>query len=262
MRRGAGEETVIGVCLSGARGRMGRMLAEMIAASGRLEIAAALERPAHPELGMEIAPGVRLTGEAPAAIAAAEVVLDFSLPEAVIEHLGHAVDTTRPFVTGTTGFSPEHSLVFERAAKKIAVVRASNMSRGVYVLGRLVGEAARALKGYDAEVFEMHHAAKADAPSGTALQLAEGVCAAREEGETIYGRDTRRRPGEVGISSARGGDVVGEHRVMFLGDGEQIILTHRATSRRHFCAGALAAAEYAAGAAPGLWTMQDVFAGG
>lgn len=236
---------MIGVCVSGARGRMGRMLTDLVLAAEDLELCAALERPGHPELGMLLGGRVKLSDKAQAGIGKADVLLDFSLPEAVLEHLQLAVDLKKPVVTGTTGFTSEQQKQIQAAAGSVAVVCASNMSRGVFTLSRLTELAARSLRDHDSGIVEIHHKKKLDAPSGTALQLARTV-------ESAGGH-------QVEIASVRGGDVVGEHQVMFLGPGEQIILTHRATTREHFCQGAIAAVRFVAGAAPGLYSMADVF---
>lgn len=249
---------MIGVCLCGARGRMGRMLVELIEQADDLALAAAVERPGHAQIGSPIGKGMQLGDDARAAIAASEVVLDFSLPDVVGRHVALAAEAGKPYVSGVTGLGQEQLDAVHGAAERIAVVQEYNMSRGIYLLNRLVAEAARSLSGHDAEIFEIHHAAKADAPSGTAIKLADTIGAARG-GRRVYARARRRRPGEVGISSARGGDVVGEHQVMFLGPGEQLILTHRATTREHFCRGALDAVRFARRAAPGLYGMQQVF---
>jgi 4-hydroxy-tetrahydrodipicolinate reductase len=240
---------------------MGRQLVALIGAAGDLRLVSALERQGHPDLGAVIADDVRLTGDPDAAVSPADVLLDFSLPGPVCEHVEVAAALGKPVVTGTTGFAPEQIDTLKAAAGRVALVVASNMSRGVYVLTKLTRLAAELLAAYDAEIFEIHHRNKADAPSGTALQLA-GVVEAALDRERVYGRGGPRREREVGVAAARGGDVVGEHQVMFLGQGEQIVLTHRATSREHFCQGALAAVRFVHGRAAGLYDMQDVFSGG
>jgi 4-hydroxy-tetrahydrodipicolinate reductase len=250
---------VIGVCVSGARGRMGCMLTDLVLAAEDLELSAALERPGHPELGILLGGRVKLSDKARAGVQKADVLLDFSLPAAVLEHLQIALELGKPVVTGTTGFSPEQRKKIEEASGRVPVVWASNMSRGVYALTRLTQLAARSLPDHDVEIVEVHHRDKADAPSGTALQLAETVESAGGRAGRVYGRQGRRKDREVGLAAVRGGDVVGEHQVMFLGPGEQIILTHRATTREHFCRGALNAVRFVAGREPGLYTMADVF---
>ena len=251
---------MIGICLCGARGRMGTRLAELIGQEKDLRLSSALERPGHAELGREVAAGVRLTEEAEAAMAAAEVVLDFSLAGGLEERLRLAARLGKPYVTGVTGLSAPQKEELRRAAERIPLLWSSNMSRGVWAVGKLLEQVLRLLPECDVEIFEIHHAGKADSPSGTALQLAETAKKVRA-GESVYGRQAKRRPAEVGIASARGGDVVGEHQVLLLAPGEQVILTHRATSRDHFCRGALEAVRFVARAAPGLYTMDDVFQG-
>lgn len=250
---------MIDVCLSGAGGRMGTMLAGLLARAPDLRLAAALERAGHPGLGGAIAPGVVLADDARTALAGAGVLLDFSTADAAAGSIRLAAEAGVAVVCGVTGFSPEQEQVLDQAASRVAVVRGSNMSRGIHLLTRLAEQAAGQLAGYDAEVFEIHHRHKADAPSGTALQLAAAIRDRRGRGAIARGRTGKRQEDEVGVAAARGGDVVGEHQVMFLGGGEQIVLTHRATSREHFCRGALDAVRFAAGRGPGLYTMADVF---
>ncbi len=250
---------MIRVCLSGARGRMGRALVDLFPGEADLQLAAALERPGHPELGLKIAPGVTLVAEARAAIEGCDVLLDFSLPSGVLEHAALCADANRPLVTGTTGFDEAGQHALREAARRIPVVWSANMSRGVHVLAELTRRAARLLGAeYDTEIFEIHHRHKADAPSGTARLLAAGIREARG-GEARYARQEKRAPGEIGLISARGGDVVGEHQVMFLGGGEQLLLIHRASSREHFARGALEAVRWIAGRKAGLYGMADVF---
>lgn len=251
---------MIGICLCGARGRMGRRLVELIGQTPDLRLSSALERPGHPELGREVVEGVRLVERAEEAMAAAAVVLDFSLATGLDERLRLAARLGKSYVTGITGLAATQKEELRRAAEKIPVLWSSNMSRGVWALGQLLEQALRLLPHCDVEIFEIHHAGKADSPSGTALQLAETVKKIRA-GECVYGRQSKRRSTEVGIASARGGDVVGEHQLLLLAPGEELILTHRATSRDHFCRGALEAVRFVARAAPGLYSMDDVFRG-
>lgn len=252
---------MIRVCLAGARGRMGQMLSQLIVAAGDLQLAAALERPGHPDLGQPVGP-VALTDDPAAALAGAEVLLDFSLPAAVAGHAEQAGRAGVAVVTGTTGLTEEQLGALKEIAARVAVVHGSNMSRGVYALTALVRQAAAALSsGYDVEIVEAHHRHKVDAPSGTAGQLVQAVQSARG-GQPVYGRAAARGEEEIGVAAIRGGDVVGEHQVFFLGTGEQLILTHRATTRAHFCAGALDAVRFVHGRAPGLYGMADVFEAG
>ena len=239
---------------------MGRRLCEMLSEAGDLELAAIVEREGHPDIGSQFH-GLVLGAEIGSAVASADCLLDFSLPEGLEKRIEACVEAGKAFVSGITGLSDAQQEALGRAAERIAVVWAPNMSRGVHVLGRLVSLAAGLLADYHAEIFEIHHAGKADSPSGTAWSLAEKIAEGRGGAETVYGRQAKRRPGEIGICAARGGDVVGEHQVMFLAAGEQLILTHRATSRDHFCSGALDAVRFAARASAGRYTMKDVFGG-
>jgi 4-hydroxy-tetrahydrodipicolinate reductase len=250
---------VIRVCLSGARGRMGCLLAELLREQPDLALVSAIERMGHPDLGCALSDEVRLTDHVKTAVGAADVVLDFSLPEAVLSHLELAANLGKPMVTGTTGFSKEQEAQLKKHSKKIPVVWSANMSRGVHVLRNLVRQAASALAGYDLEILEIHHRGKVDAPSGTARLLAEDAASARGKKEVQLRLSGAREVGQIGMAALRGGDVVGEHQVMFLGFGEQIVLTHRATSREHFCRGALDAIRFISGRSPGFYTMKDVF---
>jgi 4-hydroxy-tetrahydrodipicolinate reductase len=243
---------------------MGQQLTAFVQRVDDLGLVGAIERPGHPDLGLDLGGGVRLTDDAAQALAGSDVLLDFSAPAAcVVEHAELAARLGRPLVAGTTGFAPEQLEALRRLSARVAVVVSPNMSRGVYLLTELVARAAELLgPEYDAEVLEVHHRDKADAPSGTALRLAEALSSASGRGPICPARQGARARGEIGLASLRGGDVVGEHQVWFLGPGEQLALTHRATSREHFCRGALDAVRFAARAAPGFYTMRDVFQAG
>ena len=253
------------VLVAGANGRMGRAVRQALAASQDLVLGAALESPAARGLGAPLEEGVVLTAEPAAALAASDVVIDFSLPAASIPLLRVAAKAGVPSVIGTTGFSREERLEIEELSRRLPVVLAPNFSVAVNVLVHLVGEATRLLgPGYDAEIVELHHAAKRDAPSGTALRLAEAVAEAR--GDRLDERlvlsrqgDTGPRPrGAIGVQSLRAGDCPGEHTVILAGPGERLELVHRAMSRDHFARGALRAAAWLRGRAPGLYGMDDV----
>jgi 4-hydroxy-tetrahydrodipicolinate reductase len=242
-------------------GRMGERLCALLADEPGLALAAALERPGHPALGRELAPGVRLTDDAPAALAGAELAIVFANPAATLALL----DAARiPCVVGTTGFRPEEKKELEALARRIPVVLAANFSVAVNVLFHLTREAAGLLgPGWDAEVLELHHAAKLDAPSGTALRLAEAIAegrGAREERFVLAreGQTGARAAGSIGVQALRGGDNPGEHSVLFLGRGERLELVHRSATRDHFARGALRAADWVAGRAPGLYDMEQV----
>jgi 4-hydroxy-tetrahydrodipicolinate reductase len=195
-----------------------------------------------------------------------DVLVDFSSPSAIQSSLGRAVESGMPILVGTTGLGPGADEQIAHAAKRIAVLRAANTSVGVALLTDLVERAARALgPDWDIEILEMHHRMKADAPSGTALAL--GEAAARGRGMPLQaerGRDgtgLERNEGAIGFASLRGGTVAGEHDVVFAGDQERLILSHRAESRMIFARGALAAARFLMGKPAGLYSMRDVIAG-
>ncbi len=253
------------VLVAGASGRMGRAVRAALAESAELVLGAALESPAAPGLGSALERGVVLTADPASALAACDVVVDFTLPAASMGLLRAAATARVPCVIGTTGFSREERLEIEELARRLAVVLAPNFSVAVNVLAHLVGEATRLLgPGYDAEIVELHHAMKRDAPSGTALRLAEAVAEARGERldehlVLVRQGDTGPRPrGAIGIQSLRAGDCPGEHTLILAGPGERLELVHRAMSRDHFARGALRAAAWLRGRGPGLYGMDDV----
>jgi 4-hydroxy-tetrahydrodipicolinate reductase len=254
---------LIRVALCGAAGRMGREIAAALTPESGFALVAAIERPDHPALGSPIG-GVALGSDLDRALGGCDVVVDFTTPAGTAAHAGAAARAGVPYVSGVTGLDPAQQAALRAAAAEIAIVHAPNLSLGVAILGRLVGEAARALPAeYDVEIVEMHHRRKVDAPSGTALELAAILERARAGLRRVHGRfgpTGPRAPGEIGIHALRGGDVVGEHRVIFAGPGERIELTHRAESRVAFVAGALAAARFVQGRAPGLYGSSDILA--
>jgi 4-hydroxy-tetrahydrodipicolinate reductase len=259
------------IAVIGAAGRMGRAIVRAIAEGSSSILATAVERAGAPELGQDagtlagIAPlGVRLQAELPAA-GAADVWIDFSSPAASVANARAAAGEGARIVIGTTGLSTADKEAVAAAARTTPVVLAPNMSVGVTVLLELVADAARTLgPGYDIEIVEAHHRAKRDAPSGTALRLAEAVAEAtgRDLEKTAryerHGDIGPRTTPEIGIQTIRGGDVVGDHTVFFLGLGERVEITHKASSRDTFARGAVRAAEWLAGKAPGLYDMRDV----
>ena len=251
------------VAIIGAAGRMGRELCRAALQTDGIELAGGTVEPDAPELGADLGElcGADRTGvtatEAPPEDAG--VLIEFTTPEATVEHLSHGL----PHVIGTTGLSEEQLAEVEEAAQSAPIVLAPNMSVGVNLLREVVRDLAAKLEGYDIEVVEAHHRHKKDAPSGTALFLARAAAEGRErslEEVAVYGREgyAPREPGEIGIHALRGGAVVGEHRLVFYADGEEVEVVHRALSRRTFADGALRAARFAAGAKPGLYGMADV----
>ena len=242
---------------------MGRELCRAALQTDGIELAGGTVEPDAPELGDDLGElcGAGRTGvtatEAPPEDAG--VLIEFTTPEATVEHLSHGL----PHVIGTTGLSEEQLAEVEEAAQSAPIVLAPNMSVGVNLLREVVRDLAAKLIGYDIEVVEAHHRHKKDAPSGTALFLARAAAEGRErslEEVAVYGREgyAPREPGEIGIHALRGGTVVGEHRLVFYADGEEVEVVHRALSRRTFADGALRAARFAANAQPGLYSMADV----
>jgi len=247
------------IAIAGAGGRMGRTLIDAVLADGELSLVAALEMPKHPALGTPTGT-VKVTSEL-AAIGAADAVLDFTRPEGTLALLEHA----RAMVIGTTGFTEEDKDRIAEAAKRIPIVMAANFAVGVNTTYKLAETAARILgDAYDVEIVEAHHRHKVDAPSGTALELGRIVAKTlgRDLSKTAsYGRkgDVRERnPKEIGFHSIRGGDIVGEHTVIFAGEGERVEVTVRSQSRVTYAHGALRAAKWLKGRPPALYAMSDV----
>ena len=252
------------VAVVGALGRMGRHVREAVAAHPDLRVAGALEAPGHPELGSKLEGGVTLTDDPATALAGCDAVIDFSVPASTLANLAVAVETGVAYVTGTTGFDAAGKARVAEAAARIPVVHAANFSRSVSVLAWLAREAAAKLgDGFDAELFELHHAAKRDAPSGTALRLAEAVAegqGVKLEDHLVLERagETGARPeGAIGIQTLRGGDNPGEHTVLFIGRGERIELSHRAATREHFAMGAASCAAWLVGRPAGLYPVDQ-----
>ncbi|WP_439638366.1 4-hydroxy-tetrahydrodipicolinate reductase [Nevskia sp.] len=262
----------LAVAILGASGRMGRALIDSTLRTPTLRLGAAIERGGHPSLGSDagtligVAPaGVALTDQLPAALAATAVLVDFTGPAATLAALAACVAARRPMVIGTTGFTPEQKDAIAAAAREIPVCIAANYSVGVNVALKLVELAARTLgDDYDVEIVEAHHRHKVDSPSGTALAFGEAAAAGLERdlrSNAIYGREGQigpRKRETIGFATVRGGDVVGDHTVLFLGDGERVEISHRASSRTNFASGALRAAEWLAGQPAGLYSMRDV----
>ncbi|HEX6635115.1 MAG TPA: 4-hydroxy-tetrahydrodipicolinate reductase [Usitatibacter sp.] len=263
--------SAVRVAVAGAGGRMGRALLEAATSTEGVLLAAALEVASSPLAGRDAgeiaaaARGVRIEPDAKAALAAADVLVDFTRPEGTLAHLAACRAAKRAMVIGTTGFDAKQLAAIRDAASEIGIVMAPNMSIGVNVALKLVETAARALgPEYDVEVFEIHHKLKVDAPSGTALKLGEVAAAARGaslEKSAVHARHGvtgERKAGTIGFSVARGGDIVGDHTVFFAGPGERIEITHRASSRATYAQGAMRAARFLLGRPPGLYDMQDV----
>ncbi len=258
--------------MTGAGGRMGRALTRAVLAEEKLRLVAALDRPDAEVQGEDAGIltgagmcGVTVGADAVAGFVDADVVLDFTTPEATVAYSELAAQARAVHVIGTTGLQGEHEERLQAAARHCRIVKSGNMSLGVNLLASLVRRAAAALgPGYDIEVVEMHHRHKVDAPSGTALLLGQAAAEGRaiELAENaIRSRDghTGPRPeGAIGFATLRGGSVVGEHAVILAGDGERVELVHRAESRDNFARGAVRAALWAFDKKPGLYTMADV----
>ncbi|MCA3749631.1 MAG: 4-hydroxy-tetrahydrodipicolinate reductase [Rubrobacter sp.] len=258
---------MIRVTVVGAAGRMGREVCRAALEDPEVELAGGVLEPGSPALGSDLGElcglgrkvGVAASEEPPED---AGVLVEFTTPEATVEHLSYG----RPAVIGTTGLSGEQLARVEEAARSVPIVLAPNMSVGVNLLLEAVRRLSAELAGYDIEIVEAHHRGKRDAPSGTALLLGRAAASGRGqrlEDVAVYGREgiSPRREGEIGIHALRGGAVVGEHRVILYGQGEEVEVVHRALSRRTFAEGALRAARFVAAAEPGLYTMQDVLSG-
>ncbi len=259
-----------GLTIFGITGRMGRSLVPALAEAPPLQLVGAVASPGSAALGLPVpgaaaGPTVLVTADARAALRGAAVAIDFSLPQAVAAHAEACADAGVPLLVGTTGLDAQSLSRLEACTRRIAVVLAPNTSVGVNVMINLAARAARALDaGFDVEIHEAHHRMKRDAPSGTALALGAAVAEARGTSLAavgVYAREGNigpRPPAAIGFSVVRAGDIVGEHTVLFAGEGERIEITHRAGDRMGFARGALRAARWLIGRAPGLYRMSDV----
>jgi len=261
----------IKIAIAGSGGRMGRALLEGVFQSDDLLLHAALEHGASPLLGRDAgelfgaACGVKISADAESALQGADVLIDFTRPEGTLHHLDICRKLGVNIVIGTTGFNAQQKAQLGAAAQDIGIVFAPNMSVGVNLVFKLLETASRVLaQGYDIEIIEAHHRHKVDAPSGTALGMGEVV--ARTLGRdlsmcAVYGREGvtgERDPSTIGFATVRGGDIVGDHTVLFAGTGERIEITHKASSRATFALGALRAARFLKANPAGMYDMQDV----
>jgi 4-hydroxy-tetrahydrodipicolinate reductase len=261
------------IAVAGASGRMGRMLMEAVSASTDCVLSGALEVPGNSALGSDPllplgrASDLRITADLRAGLQGADVLIDFTRPEGTLAHLAVCRELGVRAVIGTTGFGDAQKAQIAEHARHIGIVMAPNMSLGVNVVLKLLDVAARALaEGYDIEVIEAHHRHKVDAPSGTALAMGEVL--ARASGRKLddcavwgrHGVTGERDPASIGFSVIRGGDIVGDHTVLFAGTGERIEITHKSSSRATYAQGSLRAARFVAARPPGLYSMDDVLA--
>lgn len=259
------------VAVAGASGRMGHMLIEAIRGAGDCRLAGALDQPSSPAIGNDAAAflghasGVPVTADLRAGLADAQVLIDFTRPEGTLRHLKACRELGVSLVIGTTGFTEAQKQQIADAARDIAIVMAPNMSVGVNVTMKLLEMAAKALStGYDIEIIEAHHRHKVDAPSGTALKMGEVIAQAlgRDLKDcAVYAREGvtgERDPSTIGFATIRGGDIVGDHTVLFAGTGERIEITHKSASRATYAQGSLRAVRFLAGRKNGLFDMFDV----
>ena len=259
------------IAIAGASGRMGRMLIEAVQAAPDMQLSGALDRPGNPVLGTDAAAflgqrsGVNITADLRSGLSGAQVLIDFTRPEGTLAHLAVCQALGVKAVIGTTGFSEEQKALLRELSASVAMVVAPNMSVGVNVVLQLLNHAARALsEGYDIEIIEAHHRHKVDAPSGTALKMGEVVAQAlgRDLKQcAVYGREGvtgERDPSTIGFATIRGGDVVGDHTVLFAGIGERIEITHKSSSRATYAQGSLRAARFLMAHAYGHFDMNDV----
>lgn len=258
--------------VAGACGRMGTAVIEVLASTGGIELAGALEHEDHPCIGQDAGrgsktgdKGVRIVSDYSSLPAPFDVLIDFTGPAGTLRNMEFCAETKTPVVVGTTGLSEEQKEAMVMYAGRTPAVFSPNMSVGVNLLFKLAATAASALgNAYNAEIVETHHRLKKDAPSGTAIRLAESVAEAlgRNLAENaVYARHGmigERSDSEIGIQTVRAGDIVGEHTLLFAGPGERIELTHRAHSRENFALGAVRAALWVIGKKPGLYSMADV----
>ena len=259
------------IAIAGSSGRMGRTLIEAVLKSDDMELVAALDQPGSAFIGKDAGEslgqptGVAITEDFTAALAGADALIDFTRPEGTLAHLAACRQHGVAAVIGTTGFSTEQKLEIQAFSRDIPITFAPNMAVGVNVVFKLLETAASILsQGYDIEIIEAHHRHKVDAPSGTALRMGEVVAEAlgRDlKAVAVYGREGvtgERDPSTIGFATVRGGDIVGDHTVLFAGTGERVEVTHKAASRMPYASGSLRAVRFMAGRKNGLFDMQDV----
>jgi len=259
------------VCIAGASGRMGRMLIEAVRATDDCVLSGALDIAGSPAIGTDATAfmgrhsGITITADLQRGLAGADVLIDFTRPEGTLAHLAACRTLGVQFVIGTTGFDDAQKALIREAARDIAIMMAPNMSVGVNVTLMLLEMAARALStGYDIEIIEAHHRHKVDAPSGTALKMGEVIAGAlgRDLKQcAVFAREGitgERDPSSIGFSAIRGGDIVGDHTVLFAGTGERIEISHKSSSRASYAQGSLRAVRFLAAHGSGLYDMLDV----
>lgn len=263
---------MITITVIGAAGRMGQRIVACISEDKDVRLAGAIEAHDSEFIGQDAGcvaganeVGIVISGDCDTATEAGDVLIDFSRPEGTIANLELAVRHSKPMIIGTTGHTEDQKVSVKRLAEKVPVVMAPNMSVGVNLMWKLIRTAAQTLQSdYDVEVIEAHHRMKADAPSGTAMRSAEVIADALGRNlakDAVYHREGMigaRKSNEIGIQTIRGGDIVGEHTILFAGIGERLEVTHRASSRDTFAKGAIRAAKWIVDREPGLYDMRDV----
>ncbi len=260
------------IAVAGAGGKMGKRILTLAQSDSEFQVRGALEKEGSDVLGTDVGLllgrdllGIQVVSDFEEACGSSQVLIDFTHPGATEEHIQGALKVGIGLVIGTTGLSERTHALLKEASRKIPILQSPNMSTGVNLLFELVQRVSQALdEGYDIEITESHHRMKKDSPSGTALEIARLIAETKgwSLGKALvygrHGQNTEKKKGTIGIHSLRGGDVVGEHIVSFLGDGEILELVHRATSRDAFARGALVAAKFIAGKKRGLYNMGDV----
>jgi 4-hydroxy-tetrahydrodipicolinate reductase len=259
------------IAIAGASGRMGRMLIEAVQTADDAVLSGALDVVGAPGIGTDATAflgtpsGILITSDLATGLKDADFLIDFTRPEGTLKHLEYCAAHGIKLIIGTTGFNEAGKAAIAAAAKKTAILFAPNMSVGVNVMMKLLEMAAKSFsEGYDIEIIEAHHRHKVDAPSGTALQMGEVIASSigrNLKDVAVYGREGvtgPRDPSSIGFATIRGGDIVGDHTVLFAGMGERIEITHKSSSRVHYAQGSLRAARFLTGKATGLYDMQDV----
>jgi 4-hydroxy-tetrahydrodipicolinate reductase len=259
------------IAIAGATGRMGRMLIEAVLNTPDIQLTGALEHSTCPQLGEDAGSflgkktGAIISSDVAQVLVNAEFLIDFTRPEGTMAHLAVAEKTGTKMIIGTTGLNAEQIASLKKASAKLAIVFAPNMSVGVNATFKLLEIAAKMLnQGYDIEIIEAHHRHKVDAPSGTALKMGEVIAGALGEkldDVAVYAREGHtgeRKEGSIGFATIRGGDIVGDHTVLFAGDGERIEVSHKSSSRQSYAQGSLRAARFLQTQNSGFYDMQDV----
>jgi 4-hydroxy-tetrahydrodipicolinate reductase len=263
--------TTMQIAVAGASGRMGRMLIEAILKTDDTVLGGALDVAGSPGIGADAAAflgkpaGVNIESDLSRALASAQILIDFTRPEGTLRHLAYCADKGIKMIIGTTGFDEAGKAAIAEAALRTSIVFAPNMSVGVNVTMKLLEMAAKSFsEGYDIEIIEAHHRHKVDAPSGTALKMGEVIAGAlgkKLDDVAVYAREGvtgERDPSSIGFATIRGGDIVGDHTVLFAGIGERVEITHKSSSRVTYVHGSLRAARFLATRKTGLYDMQDV----